>query len=86
MTTSESYFKQFVKNISPDNESSENAKNAHNNLRDHLEWKTEYKDSFLYGSYKRSTAIHNIDDVDICMLLDIGFKSKKLYYNIRANN
>ena len=75
MTTSESYFRQFVKNISPDDKSSENAKNAHNNLRNHLEWKTEYKDSFLYGSYKRFTAIHNIDDVDICMLLDIDINS-----------
>lgn len=75
MTTSESYFKQFVKNISPDDKSSKNAQNAHNNLRDHLEWKTEYKDSFLYGSYKRATAIHDIDDVDICMLLDIDINS-----------
>jgi len=36
MTTSESYFKQFVKNISPDEESSENAKNAHNTIRSYL--------------------------------------------------
>lgn len=76
MTTSESYFKKFIQNISPDNESNKNAQTAHNQLREHLEEKDNYNESFLYGSYKRFTAIHDIDDVDICTILNIDIEDE----------
>lgn len=76
MTTSENYFKKFIQNISPDDGSSENAQTAHNQLREYLEEKDIYIDSFLYGSYKRFTAIHDIDDVDISIILDIDLEDE----------
>lgn len=80
MATVESYFEKFVSNLNPDDDAKNNAKVAHNALRDHL-FESElygeyYSDSFLYGSYKRHTAIHDIDDVDVCILVDIDHTSE----------
>lgn len=75
MATVESYFEKFVSNLNPDDRAIGNASIAHNGLRDHLSeselYGECYSDSFLYGSYKRHTAIHDIDDVDVCVLVNI---------------
>lgn len=80
MATVESYFGKFVSNLNPDDDAINNASVAHNALRDHLSeselYGECYSDSFLYGSYKRHTAIHDIDDVDVCVLVNIDHTSE----------
>ena len=81
MSNIESYFEKLILNINPDDGAIKNASKAHNDLRYHLSESADYKDfyesSFLYGSYRRSTAIYNIDDVDICILVDIDHTSEE---------
>lgn len=80
MATVESYFEKFVSNLNPDPTAITNASTAHTDLRNYLSESELYKDtysgSFLYGSYRRYTAIHDIDDVDICILVDIDHESE----------
>jgi len=70
-----SYFQRYLKNIQPSRSSRELAMQLHRTLRERLaadggfqDW---YVETFLYGSYRRNTAIKQIKDVDVCVVLDI---------------
>jgi tRNA nucleotidyltransferase (CCA-adding enzyme) len=68
------YFEKFVSNIQPTEERIKAASDHHNDLRDHLtseeaELAFPVADSFLSGSYARSTAVDPIKDVDIILIL-----------------
>lgn len=95
-------FNQLLKNIEPSQKAKEFAQDAHEPIRDHLssdkEFSQYFDSSFLYGSYKRQTAIEDIKDVDIIVLtkfnqesfspqraLSILKKAIGRYYNIPNN-
>lgn len=65
-------FDKFLSNIEPDTAAKEYAQEAHTRVTDFLEEDEEFRnhhiDTFLYGSYKRQTAIGDIKDVDIIVL------------------
>ena len=65
-------FEELITNINPEAKAIKKAKKAHEKLRNNLsndkEYSTIYEDSFLYGSYRRHTAIGTIKDVDIVIL------------------
>jgi hypothetical protein len=69
-----SEFEIFLSNIEPDNIYVTQASDAHTTLRGFLkndeDFNTHFKSSFLTGSYARSTAIKEIKDVDIIIILD----------------
>ncbi len=71
-----SYFQRYLKNIQPGRSSRELAMQLHRTLRDRLaadeDFQDWYADTFLYGSYRRNTAIKQIKDVDVCVVLDIN--------------
>ena len=78
----QNYFNNLLKNIEPDQKYKEDAIKAHSNLIEHLkseesDFAHHIKDSFLYGSYKRNTAIHSINDVDICVLTNFDPKDEE---------
>lgn len=72
MTKQNDLFDQFLNNIEPDNEAKNYAQEAHQPVRDYLKEDKEFGqyfiDSFLYGSYKRNTAVGDIKDIDIVVL------------------
>lgn len=67
------YFEKFVSNIQPSSERISAVAEAHNELRKHLKEDAELKfavsESFLSGSYGRSTATAPIKDVDIIFVM-----------------
>lgn len=69
MYTLDNLFDTFLEEIEPDKKARKYAKRAHKKLRNHLEKQDDFKEYveniFLYGSYKRHTAINTIKDVDI---------------------
>lgn len=69
-------FKALVSSIEPKPAHVTAAKTAHEKVREQLrldeESKQAHKDTFLSGSYARSTAINDINDVDVICLLDIN--------------
>ena len=80
MSKLESKFEELLHNIEPDESAVKYAKKAHEPIRAHLSADKEFKDcfvdSFLYGSYRRHTAIDNIKDVDIVILTNFTEKDK----------
>lgn len=72
MATLNSYFDELLSNIEPDPKAKEYAQYAHNPIREHLEKDEEFQryfeNSFLYGSYRRYTAVGDLKDVDIVVL------------------
>jgi hypothetical protein len=68
-------FKSLLSVIEPGTQHVKDAKAAHEKVREELEADEEskeaHKDTFLSGSYARSTAILDIKDVDVICLLDI---------------
>ena len=68
-------FKAFLSSIEPDPNAVAAAKSAHEKVREELRTddgsKDAHKDTFLSGSYARSTAINQINDVDVICILDI---------------
>lgn len=68
-------FKAFLSSIEPGDAHVAAAKAAHEKVRNQLrtdsDSKEAHKDTFLSGSYARSTAIKDINDVDVICLLDI---------------
>jgi hypothetical protein len=70
-----SYFRRYLRAIQPTRASRERAVQLHETLRDRLAADTHFQDwydtSFLYGSYRRNTAIQPIKDVDVCIRLAI---------------
>lgn len=68
-------FKRYVSSLEPDDDAVAAAKCAHEKVRDRLKSDEDTKDAnkktFLSGSYARSTAIRDINDVDVICVLDI---------------
>jgi hypothetical protein len=73
-------FDTFISNINPDEQSIAYAIEAHSRVRECLEKEDDFKEfvegSFLYGSYKRHTAVGNIKDVDVVILTNFDTKSE----------
>src|SRR5882757_3072062 len=69
-------FKTLLSSIEPSSTHVKHAKDAHEKVRDQLrtdeDSKDAHKDTFLSGSYARSTAIKDINDVDVICLFDIN--------------
>ena len=69
------YFEGLISNIEPDPNNVKIAKKAHEKLRGILEKDEEIADAkpdtYLTGSYARDTAIDDIKDVDIILLIDL---------------
>ena len=70
-----SYFRSLLETIEPSATSVANAKIAHETLRSQLQDDDEASaadaDSYLTGSYGRATAIKDIKDVDIIVMIDL---------------
>jgi len=70
-----SYFKGLLKNIEPDPKNVKLAKKSHEEVRDFLivddEISKANPETFLSGSYARETAINDIKDVDIVLIIDL---------------
>ncbi|MGH9774238.1 MAG: SMODS domain-containing nucleotidyltransferase [Candidatus Acidiferrales bacterium] len=68
-------FKAYLSSIEPPAEEVSAAKTAHLEVREIVrtdpESKEAHKETFLSGSYARSTAINDINDVDVICILDI---------------
>jgi predicted nucleotidyltransferase len=69
------YFEGLISNIEPDPSNVKIAKKAHEKLRSILEKDEDIKDAkpdtYLSGSYARDTAIDDIKDVDVILLIDL---------------
>lgn len=74
-------FDAFLSNINPDEEAINYAVDAHLPIRECLEKTDEFKEyvegSFLYGSYRRHTAVGDIKDVDIVLLTNFDIEDDK---------
>lgn len=70
-----SYFSRYLSKIQPSRTSRQLATQLHTTLRDRLKSDEDFGklhvESFVYGSYRRNTAIKQIKDVDVCIVLDI---------------
>ena len=81
MTKLDSLFAKFLSNIEPDDEAVSYAMDAHKPLRKYLEdddaFGQYFISSFLYGSYKRHTAVGTIKDVDIVILTNFDPDSEE---------
>lgn len=79
MTTLNSYFNTFLHKIEPPEVARRNAIKAHKELRDAVDKSEKFGDcifsTYLYGSYKRHTAIGSIKDVDIVLLTNLDSNS-----------
>jgi tRNA nucleotidyltransferase (CCA-adding enzyme) len=71
-------FKAFLSSLQPGDTDIAAAKAAHEKVREELrtddESKEAHKDTFLSGSYARSTAINDINDVDVICVLDLDHR------------
>lgn len=76
------YFDELKSAIEPDTKYKEHAQEADDPVREHLRFDASfsnyYANSFLYGSYARSTAIGNIKDVDIVIICNYSNYSSPL--------
>lgn len=74
-------FESFLSNIEPSEDAVKYAQDAHKPVRDYLKDDKEFKQyfvkSFLYGSYKRHTAVGDIKDVDIVVLTNFDIASEE---------
>ena len=81
MTKLDTLFKDFLSNIEPDDTAVAYAMEAHIPLREYLEddetFGQYFVNSFLYGSYKRHTAVGSIKDVDIVILTNFDPESEE---------
>lgn len=81
MTKLNTLFEMFLRNIEPDKKAVKYAYLAHEPVRDFLENDEDFgeffEDSFLYGSYKRHTAVGDIKDVDIVVLTNFDPESEE---------
>lgn len=72
MSEVKSLFREYLSTIEPDTKAKNTAAKSHIQPREFLETDEEIgesiQDSFLYGSYRRHTAILDIKDVDIVMI------------------
>lgn len=74
-------FEVFLSNINPDEKAVEYAIDAHEPVRECLEKHDEFRQyvegSFLYGSYRRNTAVGDIKDVDIVILTNFDIDDEE---------
>jgi predicted nucleotidyltransferase len=74
-------FQTFLSNIEPDPEAVSFAQDAHKSVRKCLcedgTFKEYVENTFLYGSYKRHTAVGTIKDVDIVVLTNFNTEDEK---------
>jgi hypothetical protein len=74
-------FNAFLSNINPNEDAVKYAQEAHKPIRECLESEDEFKEfvegSFLYGSYRRHTAVGDIKDVDIVVLTNFDIEDRK---------
>ena len=72
MSKLNSLFAQYLSNIEPDDDAVTYAQEAHKPVRNCLEKDDAFskyvESTFLYGSYRRRTAVGDIKDVDIVVL------------------
>ena len=70
-----SYFEGLLANIEPDPNNVKLAKKSHEEIRDFLAKDEEISkanpETFLSGSYARETAVNDIKDVDIILIIDL---------------
>ena len=82
-----SSFESFLSNIEPDGKAQSFAIEAHSPLRQHLEKDDEFKEyvtgTFLYGSYRRKTAVGTIKDVDIVVLTNFDTTKEEPIYVLK---
>ncbi len=75
-----SQFEIFLSNINPNDATVDYAQAAHKPVRECLEKNDKFEEyvegSFLYGSYKRHTAVGDIKDVDIVILTNFDISSE----------
>lgn len=80
MAKLESKFDQFLSAIEPSKKAVNYAVKAHEPLREKLsedeKFSDRFVDSFLYGSYKRHTAVGDIKDVDIVIITNYNETDK----------
>lgn len=80
MSKLEAKFDEFLSAIEPNSKAVNYAIKAHEPLRENLsedeKFSGRFVDSFLYGSYKRHTAIGDIKDVDIVILTNYSEDDK----------
>ncbi len=71
-------FKTFLSSLQPGEADVAAAKAAHETVREELrtddDSKEAHKETFLSGSYARSTAINDINDVDVICVLDLDHR------------
>ncbi len=76
-----SLFQRFLSNIEPDPEALSYAQEAHQPVREALAKDEKFgqhvESTFLYGSYKRHTAVGDIKDVDIVVLTNFDTANPK---------
>lgn len=81
MSKLNSLFDQFLSNIEPDEDAVTYAQEAHKPVRDFLEHDESFgkyvEGTFLYGSYRRHTAVGDIKDVDIVLLTNFDTKDEE---------
>lgn len=74
-------FKTFLSKINPDKDAVAYAQEAHKPIRECLEFQDDFKEfvegTFLYGSYKRHTAVGDIKDVDIVVLTNFDLANEE---------
>lgn len=75
MSKLNSLFDQFLSNIEPNKDAVAYAQEAHKPVRDFLEHDEDFgkyvESTFLYGSYRRHTAVGDIKDVDIVVIINV---------------
>jgi len=73
-----SYFNRYLRAIQPSRSSRERAIQLHTTLvrrlHGHTEFDKVFDSSFLYGSYRRNTALNPIKDVDACIIMNIDYQ------------
>lgn len=81
MTKLDTLFSKFLSNIEPNEKAVAYAVEAHKPLREYLgsdaTFGQYFVNSFLYGSYKRHTAVDTIKDVDIVILTNFNPESEE---------
>lgn len=74
-------FKTFLSSINPNEDAVAYAQEAHKPVRECLESQDEFSEfvegTFLYGSYKRHTAVGDIKDVDIVVLTNFDLANEE---------
>ena len=69
MLTIAQAFQQFLESLELTPKQREKASNQHRHMREQLQGRLDVADNFLSGSYKRSTAVRPLNDIDIFLVL-----------------